>query len=115
MCISDLSKLMVEYGLVIRGIPHFHEYKVEVRHKERYLSKPEKYVEVNVYFDEVCKREMLRVKEKLSKGGKFIITQCKDQFAAIPNWGWGKPVVFYDSVIDAVANIVSTQQEAQKK
>ena len=108
MCIADLDKLMIEHGLVIRGIPHFSMHKVEVRHKEKYLSKPEKYVEVEVYFDEVCKRDMLRVKEKLSKGGKFIITQCKDQLASIPSWGWGKPVVFYDSIADAIASKIDT-------
>jgi len=115
MDIVDLGKMMVEHGLVIRGIPYFHEYKVEVRHKEKYIGRPNKYVEVSVSFDEAYGREMLRAKEKFYKGGKFVITQRKDQLAGIPNWGWGKPVVFYDSIEDAVAAMIKKIEPETKQ
>lgn len=101
MDLKGLEKLMVEYGLVIRAIPFGHQFRVETRHKDKYPDGIE-------YYDESCKRNMLRVTEKNSQGGKFVITVEPTQGSTINYWGKPnrkykkEPVVFYDSIEQAV-------------
>ena len=102
-CLSELEKLMVEYGVVIRAIPHEYVSRIEVRHKD-------KYPDGVVYYDEKAKRDMLRVTIKNSKGGKFLITTMHTQ-GNVLNW-WqlereSKQVVFYDSLTDAIEALLA--------
>jgi len=100
--IADLEKLMVEHGLVIRAIPLVETACVEAYNKE--VIERQGYEAVTISYEEVYKREMARGKKPLSRGGKFIITQCKNQGTVINSWG--NPVVFYDSIMQAVAAVV---------
>jgi hypothetical protein len=97
--LKKLGELMVEHGLVIRAIPYQRTYHVELRHKDQYFNN-EKYPEVTVCQPDGFNREMLRVTEKNNQGGKFIITQKRDQGTIINSWG--KPVVFHDTIEEAI-------------
>lgn len=97
MDLKELERLMIEHGLVIRAIPCETTRILEAYHKDNYPDGV-------VYYDERFKRDMLKVTKKNSQGGKFIITQKPTQDTII-NY-WGKPVVFYDSIEEAVNSIV---------
>ncbi|PLS19313.1 hypothetical protein CVD28_02555 [Bacillus sp. M6-12] len=97
MDLEVLGRLMIEHGLVIRAIPMEETSVYEVYHKD-------KYPDGVVYYDERRKREMIRVTKKLSKGGKFIITKVNGQGTIVNNWG--KPVIFYDTIEEAVKSII---------
>lgn len=103
--IKDLEYLMVEHGLIIRAIPLEQHFKVEVRHKDKYPDGIE-------YYDEHCKRKMLKVIEKNRQGGKYVITAEQTQGKLINYWGnprkkfTGEPVVFYDSIEQAVESFI---------
>lgn len=95
--LEDLAKLMIEYGLVIRAIPYEKTSIFEVQHQDDYPSS-------TVYYDDNYKREMIRVTEKNPKGGKFIITKTSGQGTMV-NF-WGKPVIFYDTIEEAVQSFL---------
>jgi hypothetical protein len=96
---------MVEHGMVIRAIPFEHHFRVEARHKNRYPHGIE-------YYDELLNRTMLKVTEINPRGGKFLITSEATQSSMIRYWGKpsgafdGKPVVFYDSIEEAVSSFI---------
>lgn len=105
LTIEKLEKLMVEHGIVIRAIPYEHVDVLEISHKDKHPG-------CEVYFDEICNREMIKVTKKNSKGGKFIVTTEATQGTKILGWGkksreWGKknPVGFYDTIEEAIASL----------
>jgi hypothetical protein len=93
---DSLEKMMIKHGVVIRAIPYERVSVMEARHKD-------KFPEGVVYYNEAYKRNMLKVTIKNNKGGKFVITTCKDQGAVINNWG--KPVIFYDNIEQALGSL----------
>lgn len=98
--LSELSKLMIEHGLIIRAIPYERTFTVEMRHKGRHPDGV-------VYFDEVRKSKMLRVTESNPRGGQFIITQRMDQGTVINYWGRpGEKLKFYDSIEEAIKSFI---------
>lgn len=110
--IEELGRLMIEHGLVIRAIPYETTSVYEIRHKD-------KYPDAVVFYSEARKCDMIRVTKKLSQGGKFIITQVLDQGTIINYWGkpgnWGKkvPVVFYDTIEQAVNSMIDQPKEGE--
>jgi hypothetical protein len=97
--LEELGKLMIEHGLVIRAIPYEKTSVFSTHHKDRYPD-------AVVFYDDVRKCDMLRLTEKNNQGGKFIIMQKKDQSRMINNWEWGKPVIFYDTIEQAVRSFI---------
>lgn len=91
--LETLGKLMIEHGLVIRAIPLETVSTYEAYHKDKIPGGVVRYMEE-------YKREMLQVTKKNSQGGKFVITRMADQGTILNNWG--KPVVFYDTIEQAV-------------
>jgi len=100
-----LEKVMVEHGIVIRAIPYEHSGTLEVRHKDKYPNGI-------VCYDEKHGRNMLKITEKNSKGGKFIITTAGWQGTYI---NWGKPVIFYDTLEQAINSIVKVNLQTEHK
>lgn len=98
MNIEELGRLMIEHGLVIRAIPLETTSTYEIHHRDSYPD-------AEVFYSEARKCEMIRVTKKNSQGGKFLISQKNDQ-GTIVNY-WGKPVVFYDSIEQAVKSVLS--------
>lgn len=95
MTISELEKLMVKHGLVIRAVPHEHLEILEIRNKDRY---PDGIVK---YGGETFKRDMLYVTKSNGKlSGKFLISSNK---------GTGEMVKFinkpYNSISDAIKDL----------
>jgi hypothetical protein len=109
MDINELAALMLEHGLVIRGIPYEITYHIEMRHKDQYDNN-EKYSEVVVCRPDGYNREMLRVTEKNSQGGKFIIAKKRTQGSTVQGWEWHKDskkkVIFYDTIEEAVRSFI---------
>ncbi|MEG1563822.1 MAG: hypothetical protein RR365_08860 [Bacteroides sp.] len=105
MSLECLTNLMVKYGIVIRAIPFEHHFCMEIRHKDKHPDGVE-------YYDEACKRNMLRVTEENNHGGKFVVTVEPTQGSTINYWGKPnrkykkEPVVFYDSIEQAVLAVV---------
>ena len=104
MTIQELERDMVEYGIVIRAIPHYNTSTVEVRHKDIYPEGVE-------YFDPRFNRKMLKVTKTNHHGGKYIITKQTDT---------GQMVSFYnpryfDSVEDAVNAFLADVEEERKQ
>jgi len=91
-----LEKIMIKHGVVIRAIPYERVSVIEVRHQDRFPNGI-------IYYDEAYGRNMLKVIKRNSQGGKFVITTCKDQGAVIRDWG--KPVIFYDSIEQALGSL----------
>lgn len=104
MDLNELAILMVEHGLVIRAIPYEQTSVYALRHKNEYPNGV-------VFYDEVRKCEMVRVVEKNPQGGKFIITQKRDQGRQINGWEWGKSVTFHDTLEQAVKSFVDGLKE----
>lgn len=102
MNLDELTKLMIEHGLVIRAIPYETTSTYETRH---ITSHPE----AVIYFDERLKRDMLRVTKKNSQGGKFIIAIKRNQDSIISGWDWKKSnqnkVMFFNSIEEAVKEV----------
>jgi len=94
MCAFE--NFMIKHGAIIRAIPYERTSILEVRHKD-------KFPDGTLYYDETFGRDMLKITRKNSQGGKFIITTCTDQGEVIRNWG--KPVIFYDSIEQAIASL----------
>lgn len=79
MDLMELSSLMVEKGAIIRAIPFFEKSHVEVRHAEEYENKPN--CKTEVMFCEEYGRDMLYVEQKLSFGGKFLVSFQQNQMS----------------------------------
>ena len=113
MGLECLENLMVKHGIVIRAIPFEHQFSVETSHKNVYPDGIE-------YYDESCKRNMLRVTEKNNQGGKFIITVEPTQGSTISYWGKPnrkykkEPIVFYDSIEQAVLAVFPGERPSQR-
>ena len=91
MTMQELEQIMVEYGIVIRAIPHYQTSTFEARHKDQYPEAVE-------YFDVKCNRSMIKVQRPNRHGGKFLITKQADtgQMVSFHN------PKYYDSIEDAV-------------
>lgn len=64
----------------------------------------DKYPNAVVFYDEIRKCDMIKVTEKNYKGGKFVITKESGQGTVINSWG--KPVIFYDTIEEAVQSFL---------
>jgi hypothetical protein len=112
MKLTELEKLMVEYGLAIRAIPHKQPFCLEVRHRAKFPTGIKCY-------DARYGRIMLKGSVKNKHGGKFVVTVEHSEGAAINYWGKpnekykGKPAVFYDSIEEAVAAVVESYEAMQ--
>jgi len=91
MDVSELQKIMIDNGVAIRAIPREVVSICETRHKD-------KFPDGQVYYDEVAKRDMLRVIRIPQFAGKFIIVKgC----GMGENVRFSKPR-FFDSIDEAV-------------
>lgn len=65
---NELERYMIQYGIVVRGIPMTESYIFEERHKKYYPD-------AEVFYDEKRKRKMIRGEKPLNSqyAGKFII------------------------------------------
>lgn len=79
MDLMELSSLMVEKGAIIRAIPFFERSQVEVCHAEEFKNKPN--CKTEIVFCEEYGRDMLYVEQKLSFGGKFLVSFQQNQMA----------------------------------
>lgn len=100
MTMQELERLMVEYGIVIRAIPHYHTSTIDVRHKGQYPEEVE-------YFDPRFNRNMLKIKEANHHGGKFIITKMTFTGVTVPFYDQK----YYDSIEEAVTALLSDVKE----
>ena len=100
MTMQELERLMVEYGIVIRAIPHYHTSTIDVRHKGQYPEEVE-------YFDPRFNRNMLMIKEANHHGGKFMITKMTFTGGTVPFYD----PKYYDSIEEAVNALLSDVKE----
>lgn len=100
MNMQELERVMVEYGIVIRAIPHYDTSTIEVQHKEQYPEAVE-------YFDPRFNRNMLRVKKANHHGGKFIITKMTFTGGMVSFYD----PKYYDSIEEAVKTLLSDIKE----
>ena len=95
MTIKELEDVMAKYGLVIRAIPE-KEYSVfEPQHIDKYP---------NGKIESRFGRKMLVVEETPLHAGKFIIEIQRNSLTAV----WFKKEKFYDSIEEAVADILTS-------
>ena len=110
MDLNTLTKLMVEHGLVIRAIPKERAFGVPVDHKDRY-SDEARYTIGEVFKPDNLGKELIKVTEKFSQGGKFIIAMKGSQDSKVQGWEWhkesGKKVAFYDTIEEAVNSVIN--------
>ena len=95
MTIKELESVMAKYGLVIRAIPE-KEYSV---FEPQYIDKYP-----NGKIESRFGREMLVVEETPLHAGKFIIESQRNSLTAV----WFKKEKFYDSIEEAVADILTS-------
>ena len=101
MDINELTRIMVEYGLVIRAIPLEVRGIYEKTHAARF---PEGTIERL----EGWNRDMLVVRSKPKNAGKIIILECKNTSARVD---FTKPKQYFDSVEDAVRSVMEPREE----
>lgn len=102
MTMQELEKIMVEYGIVIRAIPHYNTRTVEVLHKDIYPDAVE-------YFDPIFNRKMLKITNINHHGGKFIITRKTDTAQKVSFY---KPI-YFDSVEDAMNEFLEDMKDGR--
>lgn len=68
---TELERYMIQYGIVVRGIPVKQRYVLEAMHKHYYPD-------AEVFYDEKRKRNMIKGEKPLNPNyaGKFIVGRC---------------------------------------
>lgn len=95
MTIKELEKIMIEYGITIRAIPHYDRSTIDIRHKAQYPNAIE-------YFDPRFHRNMLRTKKENCHAGEFMVVKNTDTCEIV---SFFKPK-YFNSIEEAIQWIV---------